>query len=179
MSKKESKVQAIKDQYTKYGEAVFRMAVTHLFQKGTERIKEEDVEASCRAVRRNTPHNSIVSANMLEEVVRCASELAQFDLWDILLYVKAYLEIGGVTVHPGVTVYLYDRKSGAYITNFLLNAEVDISELGEVQAALDSKMDKNLSLVRRNQTKAALLDSVLEEAGYFINEPHIDFEFYA
>lgn len=86
------KIQAI---HRRCGEPQFRMAIQHLFDTGHQNFTEKNVAESKEQIRRNTPKNAIMTEGFQCELLDRCLELSHLPVWDILLYVKLYLNIQG------------------------------------------------------------------------------------
>lgn len=78
------------------GEPQFRMAIQYLFDTGHQNFTEENVAASKEQIRKDTPKNAIMTEGFQCELLDRCLELSRLPIWDILLYVKLYLNIQGV-----------------------------------------------------------------------------------
>lgn len=94
----------IKDIQKKYGENIFRMAITHLFETGVKALQDVDVEPICKKIIDETPESAIMTGELQADILRCAAELAKLSLWDVLRFVQTDVQIYGATVHPGVII---------------------------------------------------------------------------
>lgn len=80
----------------KYGEVMFRCGLTHLVDVGGRNLQNDElVKEAIEEIRKSTPDNSVMTADFQADIVNCAHDLAQLDIWDVLRYVKTDLPIGG------------------------------------------------------------------------------------
>ncbi len=126
----------------KYGEAVLRMSVSHLMLKGSEVFAEIDLEFECEKARRETPENSILSAELIEQIIRCCYELAQVDAWDILCFIKAYLEIDGVFSQPGKLLHFCGNATGDNYGTFVVPSETTDEQIEDAEKLIEDAMDE-------------------------------------
>lgn len=93
---KDPKLNALNDYCNKWGEVMFRTTVCHLFDAGCRYSKDPKVvERTCANIMKNTPNNAIMTPEFQCELVRNAAVLAnEFEIWDILKYIKKYIPIG-------------------------------------------------------------------------------------
>jgi hypothetical protein len=87
----------------KYGELLFRMGITYLFNKGTEHLPSIDLnkvrsilekqEAETKA----KGHISLMTVDFQMDFIECAKELSEIELWKLLGYVKENVSIDGCT----------------------------------------------------------------------------------
>lgn len=82
----------------RYG-AAFRMALSHLMHCGIQNFTEDNVVTTKDAI--DKQHDEYEAQNKIHIMTRefekglidCAYELAQIPLWDLLLYIRKYVEI--------------------------------------------------------------------------------------
>ena len=75
---------------------VLRMALSQLMVIGVEnasKISDEDIE--------NCKENDMMTKEFVQDLFRVTRELAKYEIWDILAYVKEYVGIGGCTDWEG------------------------------------------------------------------------------
>lgn len=79
-----------------HGDVVFRCSLSHLIDVGARNLKDDEaVSETIKYIHETTPTNSIMTADFQTEIVKCASELAKLDIWDVLRYVKTDLGFSG------------------------------------------------------------------------------------
>lgn len=96
--------------HKKYGETAFRMGVAHLFDVGSRHLTKEAVESACEKLIRETPDNSLLTGEMQAAITRCAHELSEFDVFDIITYVAVYLPLNDFVVREGKLIEI--RRNG-------------------------------------------------------------------
>lgn len=134
----------IKEISKRYGEHIFRLAVTHLFQTGIDNLKDIDVEASCEKIMKETPANYIMTPEFRADLMRCSVELAQEHLWDILKYIQTNIGIDGVTVHPGVIVDFKQNATCNHIMTCIIPPDTEADTLDEVIDVIEKNVDDYL-----------------------------------
>jgi hypothetical protein len=83
----------------KYGSVLFRMGLTHLVDVGVRHLTDDNVEASIRQIiaegeiNKATGVVTIMTPEFQCEIVRCASELAKFSIWELFAYIKKHVPI--------------------------------------------------------------------------------------
>ena len=82
-SKKE--IEAIRN---KYGEVMFRMAISHLMDVGIRHLTEENVEKTCKGIMASDDSGRFMSNEFECEIVQTAYELAQIPHIDLLVYIQ-------------------------------------------------------------------------------------------
>lgn len=94
-----SKIKEIKNLENKYGLVLFRMGLTHLMDVGIRNLNDDNVEESIQRIIAQgeaDKANGIVPIMTPEfqcEILRCASELAKFNIWDLFMYIKKHVII--------------------------------------------------------------------------------------
>jgi hypothetical protein len=93
------KMKEIKTLENKYGLVLFRMGLTHLVDAGIRNLKDDNIEESIQLIISKGDEdkaNGIVSIMTPEfqcEILRCAAELANFNIWELFMYIKKYVTI--------------------------------------------------------------------------------------
>ena len=94
------KITQIAEVEKKYGFLPFRMGLAHLADVGRQNLDDDGVaEAMKQIVAKDeeSKANDVVSIMTVEfqfDLVRCAAELAKFDIWDLFAYIKECVTIG-------------------------------------------------------------------------------------
>ena len=125
----------------KYGEHIFRMAITHLMQVGVDNLKDADVEAVCKKVMKETPENYIMTPEFRCNILRCSVELAQIPVWDILKYIQTDIVIDGVTVHPGIIVNFRQNATCRELMTFAIPPDTDEETLEDAVNTVEKKLE--------------------------------------
>lgn len=79
------KIEAIRN---KYGEVMFRMAISHLMDVGIRHLTEENVEKTCKEMMASDDSGRFMSNEFECEIVQTAYELAQIPHIDLLVYIQ-------------------------------------------------------------------------------------------
>jgi len=96
VSDKTQEISAIEN---KYGHVLFRLALAHMVDIGIRHLTDENVEECFKQITAKDEEAKasgsipIMTAEFQFEVVRCASELAKFGVWELFAYVKNYIAI--------------------------------------------------------------------------------------
>jgi hypothetical protein len=96
LSKYENEISAIDN---KYGQVLFRMGLTHLGDVGIRNLTDENVEECIKQIKAKEEESlikgrvSIMTPEFQSTVVRCAAELARFDIWELFAYIKKHISI--------------------------------------------------------------------------------------
>lgn len=133
------KIKEIREICNKYGENVFRMALSHMVAVGSDRLQKANVEEAVKAILASDSQNALITPQLQVEILRCAYELAHHDLWDILAFVQTDIFIHGVTVHPGIIVDFYDGQSDKKCCTYVLPADTDEELIEEVADTIRKK----------------------------------------
>ena len=94
-----NEIKAITAIENKYGLVLFRMALTHLVDVGVRNLTDENVEETVKEILAKGAEdkaNGVVLVMTPEfqcDIVRCAAELARFNIWDLFYYIKKYVTI--------------------------------------------------------------------------------------
>lgn len=166
----------VKEIQRKYGEHVFRMAITHLFDVGVKHLKNADVEKICQEILETTPKNSILTPELSADILRCSVELAKLPIWDVIKFIKTDIEISGAVVHPGIVIEFRQNALGDLIFSGVVPADIDDGTLDEIQEAINRKMDayeKEHGSYYGFSHKDAIVQS-FKEAGVRLTTPEPD-----
>lgn len=124
--------------YNKYGDFVFNSAVPHLIDLGARTLQKMDVEAQCKKVIETTPDQAIVSGDVQADILRCAAELAQLKVNDILRFVQTDMRFIGTKIHPGRVISFVRKNTGARILNVVLPAETTDEQIDLIRSLVDA-----------------------------------------
>ena len=131
----------IKEIQRKYGEHVFRMAITHLFDIGVKHLKDADVEQTCQEILETMPKNSILTPELSADILRCSVEIAKLPIWDVLKFIKTDIEISGAVVHSGIIIEFRQNALGDLIFSGVVPADTDECTLYEIEESVNMKME--------------------------------------
>lgn len=139
-----------------YGEAVFRMALAHLFEVGADRLRNVNVEEAVKEILASKTKNAIITGEMQVQILRCSCELANKEIMDILAFVKTDIGFSGVTVHPGIFIDFCSKRSGRLYTTYVAPSGTDEDQIEEVvdsirQNLMNTCRDGNVSSVIRHE----------------------------
>lgn len=70
-----------------YGEPIFRCALAHLFNKGTDNFNEEVVNDTINEISKEDDTNQFMTNDFKIELIKCAFDLSKVEVWDILRYI--------------------------------------------------------------------------------------------
>lgn len=133
----------LRELYQKYGDYVFRLALCVLFYNGMKNIKESELEKECMTIIKSTPENSLVTGEMQANIYRCAYDLSEMTVWDILKFVRTDIEIDGAIVHPGMIVEFRQSANGKGIMTLVLPPETTEEQIEELLYAIEREVETN------------------------------------
>ena len=133
----------LRELYQKYGDYVFRLALCVLFYNGMKNIKESELEKECMTIIKSTPENSLVTGEMQANIYRCAYDLSEMTVWDILKFVRTDIEIDGAIVHPGMIVEFRQSAIGKGIMTLVLPPETTEEQIEELLDTIERDVETN------------------------------------
>lgn len=136
----------IKEIWKKYNDYVFRLAVTHLFSVGIENLKNINIDVVAKECIENTPDNYPMTGEFRAQLMRCAYELAQLPMWDILKFVQTEIKIDNTTVHPNVFVQFRSASTNEEYLSFALPADTSEFDVEEIVERIDQLKEQHKSL---------------------------------
>lgn len=86
----------------KYGEVMFRMAISHLMDVGIRHLTKENVEETCKEIMASDDSGRFMSNEFECEIVQTAYELALVSHIDLLVYIQREV---AYDVHDGIPSY--------------------------------------------------------------------------
>lgn len=173
-------MEKIREIWKKYNDYVFRLAVTHLFSVGVENLKGIDIDAVVKECMENTPENYPMTGEFRAQLMRCAYELAQIPMWDILKFVQTEIKIDNTTVHPGVFVQFRSMNTNEEYLSFALPAETTEFDMDEVVERIDElkKQYRSMQGSMYNFPYRKAIRDALSEKGIKTAEMPIDHTLY-
>lgn len=119
-------MEKVREIFRKFGEMVFRLAANHLFSVGTNTVEQMDIEQAVSTLyKRGNNSNALCTAEMEEQILRCAYELSKLSLWDVLGFIKTDVEIEGAVVHPGIILQFHNDITGREYATYVVSAGAD------------------------------------------------------
>ena len=91
------KLKKIRDIENKYGLVLFRMGLTHLVDVGIRHLTDENVEESIAQIIAEGEADeadgvvTVMTPAFQCEILRCASELSKFSIWELFAYIKKHV----------------------------------------------------------------------------------------
>lgn len=133
----------LRELHQKYGDYVFRLALSVLFDNGMKNIKKSELEKECVTIIKSTPENSLVTGEMQANIYRCAYALSEMTVWDILKFVRTDIEIDGAIVHPGMIVEFRQGAKGKEIMTLVLPPETTEEQVEELLDGIERDIETN------------------------------------
>lgn len=166
--------------YKTYNDYVFRLAVTHLFSVGVENLKNIDIEAVVKECIEKTPDNYPMTGEFRAQLTRCAYDLAQIPMWDILKFIQTEVKIDNTTIHPGVIVQFRSARTNEEYLSCALPAEITEADLDEVEERISALKDQYKSMhgSMYNFPYQKAIHTALEENGIKAAEMPLDHTIY-
>jgi len=136
MRKKLKKIQE------KYGEDIFRLAITHLIYVGIEHFSKMDIDALCEKARRDTPDNSIMTGEFQADILRCAHEVCKYSVDDLLRYVKTDVSMAGIPPHICLMIAFRANATERLIMSCMLPPDTDREILNDLTNEIEHQEDE-------------------------------------
>jgi len=92
-------LQKIKNIEDKYGLVLFRTGLSHLMEVGHRNLDDDEVEEAIKQIMAQGEEDKakgkipVMTPEFQCNVLRCAAELAKFNLWTLFAYIKKYVVI--------------------------------------------------------------------------------------
>jgi len=92
-------LQKIKNIEDKYGLVLFRTGLSHLMEVGHRNLDDDEVEEAIKQIMVQGEEGKakgkvpVMTPEFQCDILRCAAELAKFELWTLLAYIKKYVVI--------------------------------------------------------------------------------------
>lgn len=145
--------------YNKYGDFVFNCAVPHLMDIGARTLQKMDLEVQCRKLIETTPAQAIVSGDVQADILRCAAELAQLKMNDILRFVQTDMRFVGTKIHPGRVVSFVKKETGKRILNVVLPAEATDEQIALICSRVEAHVNESYRLEPRSIAELSLKEA--------------------
>lgn len=138
------KLNTIREICKEHGVAVFRMALSHMVAVGSDCLRNADMEKAVKVILASDDPKGLITPQMQTSILRCACELAQQDLWDILAFIQTDIGIQGISIHPGVYVDFYDTRTDTKCCTYVLPADTSEDLIEEVAEEIRRKKLPNI-----------------------------------
>lgn len=132
----------LKEIQEKYGEDIFRLAITHLIHVGIEQFTKMDIDALCEKARRDTPDNSIMTGEYQADILRCAHEICKYSVDDLLRFVKTDVSMAGIPPHIRLMIAFRANATERLIMSCMLPADMDREVLNDLTEEIERREDE-------------------------------------
>ena len=146
----------------KNGEPMLRMAIDHMIGVGINNLKDVNADEVCARILKETPVNSIMTPEFSAELMRCAIELSQISIGDILKYIQTDMRYDGVTVHPGIIIRFRQNATCHNIMTCVIPADTDEETLDDAVKAVEDKLERHIA--KTGSAYAFSFTTAIEEA---------------
>ena len=146
----------------KNGEPMLRMAIDHMIGVGINNLKDVNADEVCARILKETPVNSIMTPEFSAELMRCAIELSQISIGDILKYIQTDMRYDGVTVHPGIIIRFRQNATCHNIMTYVIPADTDEETLDDAVKAVEDKLERHID--KTGSAYAFSFTTAIEEA---------------
>ncbi len=146
----------------KNGEPMLRMAIDHMIGVGINNLKDVNADEVCARILKETPVNSIMTPEFSAELMRCAIELSQISIGDILKYIQTDMRYDGVTVHPGIIIRFRQNATCHNIMTCVIPADTDEETLDDAVKAVEDKLERHID--KTGSAYAFSFTTAIEEA---------------
>lgn len=146
----------------KYGEPMLRMGIDHVIGVGINNLKDVNADEVCARILKETPANSIMTPEFSAELMRCAIELSQISIGDILKYIQTDMRYDGVTVHPGIIIRFRQNATCHNIMTCVIPADTDEETLEETVKTVEDRLEAYID--KKGSAYAFSFTTAIEEA---------------
>ena len=132
----------LKEIQKKYGENIFRLAITHLIYVGIEQFSKMDIDAICEKARHDTPNNSIMTGEFQADILRCAHAICKYSVDDLLRYIKTDMNMEGIPPHIRFLVVFRENATNRLIMSCMLPPNADTDVMNELTSEIERLEDE-------------------------------------
>ena len=126
----------------KYGEDIFRLAITHLIHMGIEHFSKEDIDVLCERALHESPDNAIMTGGYQVNILRCAHEICRFSVEDLLKFVKTDVNMAGIPPHIRLMIAFRANATERLIMSCMLPADMDREVLNDLTEEIERREDE-------------------------------------
>ena len=146
----------------KYGEPMLRMGIDHVIGVGINNLKDVNADEVCARILKETPANSIMTPEFSAELMRCAIELSQISIGDILKYIQTDMQYDGVTVHPGIIIRFMQNATCHNIMTCVIPADTNEEMLEDAVKTVEDRLEAYID--KTGSAYAFSFTTAIEEA---------------
>lgn len=132
----------LKEIQQKYGEDIFRLAITHLLHVGVYAFSKEDIDALCEAAINNTPDNALMSGEYQADVLRCAHDICRYSIDDLMKFIKTDVNMAGIPPHIRLMIAFRSNVTERLIMSCMLPHDADLDMLNELTLEIERREDE-------------------------------------
>jgi len=135
----------LKEIQEKYGEDIFRLAITHLIHVGINEFSKLDIDELCEQALRETPESAIMTGTYQSDILRCAHEICRYSVDDLLKFVKTDVSMAGIPPHIRLLVAFHANATEHLIMSCMLPTDADhemLNALTEVVERWEDEYEK-------------------------------------
>ena len=132
----------LKEIQEKYGEDIFRLAITHLIHVGIEQFSKADIDALCEKALRETPEGAVMTGEYQADILRCAHAICQYSVDDLLRYIKTDVSMAGIPPHIRLMIAFRANATERLIMSCMLPADADRDVLNDLTDEIERREDE-------------------------------------
>ncbi len=126
----------------KYGEDIFRLAITHLIHVGIEQFSKEDIDELCERALRESPDNAIMTGEYQVNILRCAHEICRFSVDDLLKFVKTDVSMAGIPPNLRLMIAFRANATERLIMSCMIPPDTDREILNDLTDEIERREDE-------------------------------------
>lgn len=132
----------LKEIQEKYGEDIFRLAITHLIHVGIEQFSKKDIDVLCERALHESPDNAIMTGGYQVNILRCAHEICRFSIDDLLKFVKTDVSMAGIPPHLRLMIAFRANATEHLIMSCMLPTDADHEMLNTLTEEVEWQEDE-------------------------------------
>ena len=132
----------LKEIQEKYGEDIFRLAITHLIHVGIEQFSKKDIDVLCERALHESPDNAIMTGGYQVNILRCAHEICRFSIDDLLKFVKTDVSMAGIPPHLRLMIAFRTNATEHLIMSCMLPPDADHEMLNSLTEEIERREDE-------------------------------------
>lgn len=132
----------LKEIQEKYGEDIFRLAITHLIHVGIDKFSKLDIDALCEEALRNIPDNAIMSGTYQVKILRCAYEICKYSADDLMKFVKTDVSMPGIPPHISLMIAFRSNATERLIMSCMLPPDANREVLNDLTVEIERREDE-------------------------------------
>lgn len=125
-----------------YGEGIISMAMAHLFYVGKNALESADVDALVAETRRHTDETDLITTEVQERILRCAKEMSNLEIEEILRYIKVDYHMYDVSVQEGKVIEFLKNATDEHVLHVVVPSETTDEAITDAVNMLDQAIEK-------------------------------------